>query len=179
MECGAKRRNGQPCKAPAMENGRCRIHGGLSLRSVDHPNYKHGLYDQYAPAKIKEKVTTYMEADPFDLTSELALTRALLADFLSRFVEGTTLDAISISILSDLIANVRKTVESITKIKNDSALSAAEVQYLQIRAVDVALKYFPDQKEKQNQFVADLFGYDTGISDQYPELVEGKATRTK
>ena len=29
--CGARaKRTGQPCKAPAMENGRCRLHGGKS-----------------------------------------------------------------------------------------------------------------------------------------------------
>jgi len=51
--CGArtKRNNGEPCKGPAMKNGRCRLHGGKStgpktiegkLRaSVGH--IKHGL----------------------------------------------------------------------------------------------------------------------------------------
>lgn len=28
--CGAKTRKGSPCQAPARENGRCRMHGGLS-----------------------------------------------------------------------------------------------------------------------------------------------------
>ena len=28
--CGAKTRKGTPCKAPAMKNGRCRMHGGKS-----------------------------------------------------------------------------------------------------------------------------------------------------
>ena len=28
--CGAKTRVGTPCKAPAMKNGRCRMHGGKS-----------------------------------------------------------------------------------------------------------------------------------------------------
>ena len=26
--CGAKTRRGTPCRAPAMANGRCRMHGG-------------------------------------------------------------------------------------------------------------------------------------------------------
>lgn len=29
--CGAKTRNGQPCKSRAMANGRCRMHGGSSV----------------------------------------------------------------------------------------------------------------------------------------------------
>jgi hypothetical protein len=160
-----------------MENGRCRIHGGASLKSVDHPNYKHGMYDKYAPSKIKDKLDDFLEADPLDLTNELALTRALLAEFLSRFVEGTNLDAISISILSDLIDRVSKTVAIIAKLKNDSALTAAEVHYLQVRAVDVALKYFPGDKQKQAQFIADLFGVNPGSGDGRPELIEGQARR--
>lgn len=28
--CGAKTRRGTPCQAPAMPNGRCRLHGGKS-----------------------------------------------------------------------------------------------------------------------------------------------------
>jgi hypothetical protein len=28
--CGAKTRNGAACRGPAMRNGRCRLHGGLS-----------------------------------------------------------------------------------------------------------------------------------------------------
>jgi hypothetical protein len=50
--CGAKgKHSGLPCKAPAMENGRCRVHGGSSSgpKSTDHlsssPNAKtHGIY---------------------------------------------------------------------------------------------------------------------------------------
>jgi hypothetical protein len=35
--CGAKNRASLPCKAPAMKNGRCRLHGGKSTgpRTVD------------------------------------------------------------------------------------------------------------------------------------------------
>ena len=50
--CGAKTRRGTPCKAPAMANGRCRMHGGKStgprtpegLERSRKANLKHGLY---------------------------------------------------------------------------------------------------------------------------------------
>ena len=50
--CGAKTRSGTPCKAPAMANGRCRMHGGKStgprtpegLERSRKANFKHGLY---------------------------------------------------------------------------------------------------------------------------------------
>ena len=50
--CGAKTRSGQPCKSPAMANGRCRMHGG---RSTGAPRgnknaFKHGLHTAEAIA---------------------------------------------------------------------------------------------------------------------------------
>jgi hypothetical protein len=30
QRCGARTRRGSPCRSPAMPNGRCRMHGGLS-----------------------------------------------------------------------------------------------------------------------------------------------------
>ncbi len=50
--CGAKTRKGTPCRAPAMANGRCRMHGGKStgprtpegLERSRKANWKHGLY---------------------------------------------------------------------------------------------------------------------------------------
>ena len=42
--CGAKTRRGTACRCPAMQNGKCRIHGGRSLNGKDHPGYKHGKH---------------------------------------------------------------------------------------------------------------------------------------
>jgi len=50
--CGAKTRRGTPCQAPAMANGRCRLHGGLStgprtpegLERSRKARWKHGRY---------------------------------------------------------------------------------------------------------------------------------------
>ena len=46
--CGAKTRSstGEPCQNYPMANGRCRMHGGLSLKGEASPRYKHGRYCQ-------------------------------------------------------------------------------------------------------------------------------------
>ena len=55
-KCGARTRKGTPCKAPAMSNGRCRLHGGKStgprtpegLERSRKANWKHGMYSAEA-----------------------------------------------------------------------------------------------------------------------------------
>ena len=56
--CGAKARQNQhePCRQPAMKNGRCRLHGGKSTgpkskqgkNKAAQANYKHGRYTNAA-----------------------------------------------------------------------------------------------------------------------------------
>jgi hypothetical protein len=50
--CGAKTRRGSACRCPAMRNGRCRLHGGLStgprtaagIEAIRRARTKHGSY---------------------------------------------------------------------------------------------------------------------------------------
>src|ERR1022692_120736 len=59
--CGAKTRRGTACQAPAMSNGRCRMHGGAStgprtqegLARSRRSRWKHGLYSSEARAEQK------------------------------------------------------------------------------------------------------------------------------
>jgi uncharacterized protein YjcR len=47
--CGAKTRKGTPCQAPAMANGRCRMHGGKAGAPLGNSNaLKHGYYTRDA-----------------------------------------------------------------------------------------------------------------------------------
>lgn len=43
-ECGARTRTGHACGNRPMTNGRCRMHGGASLKGFEHPRWKHGRY---------------------------------------------------------------------------------------------------------------------------------------
>ncbi len=52
--CGAKTRKGTPCQAPAMANGRCRMHGGKSPgapKGERNSNYKNGHWTNEAIAQ--------------------------------------------------------------------------------------------------------------------------------
>ena len=60
--CGAKARAGTPCQCPAMPNGRCRLHGGLSTgpktaegrERCRLARLKHGRYSAGAKAEQRE-----------------------------------------------------------------------------------------------------------------------------
>ena len=54
--CGARTRNGSPCQSPAMPNGRCRLHGGLSPGAPrgNRNAFKHGRYTTEALVRRRE-----------------------------------------------------------------------------------------------------------------------------
>ncbi|WOH66175.1 HGGxSTG domain-containing protein [Bradyrhizobium sp. BWA-3-5] len=55
--CGARsRRSGKPCQSPAMPNGRCRMHGGLSPGAPkgNQNAFKHGRYSATYIAEKRE-----------------------------------------------------------------------------------------------------------------------------
>jgi hypothetical protein len=61
LRCGARTRGGSSCQAPAMANGRCRLHGGRStgpktaegIERIRRAVTKHGRYS--AAAKIEQQ----------------------------------------------------------------------------------------------------------------------------
>lgn len=69
--CGAKTRKNTPCRAPAMANGRCRMHGGKStgprtpegLERSRKARYKHGYYsaEQTAMRREMRQLLTYFQ----------------------------------------------------------------------------------------------------------------------
>jgi hypothetical protein len=54
--CGAKAKaTQQPCRAPAMSNGRCHKHGGAALTGIASATFKTGRYSKYIPARLVER----------------------------------------------------------------------------------------------------------------------------
>ena len=54
--CGAKTRAGSPCHCPAMSNGKCRLHGGLSPgapRGAANGRYRDGYWTREAEEERK------------------------------------------------------------------------------------------------------------------------------
>lgn len=82
MQCNAKTRGGGRCKNPPVRGSkRCRMHGGNSLRGINSPRYKHGLYSKYAGQSLRD-VLGDLEGVPSDELinpeNEIRLMQALI-----------------------------------------------------------------------------------------------------
>lgn len=182
--CGAKLKNGSGyCTQPAgwgtdhVGEGRCKLHGGSTPRGAASTHFVHGarsIYMKNVKHDIAHKVDAFLDADPFDLSEELALMRGLLEDFVSR-VDWPVKDE-QRGQIAMLVDRIRKTVESINRIKNDSALTAAEITYLATRAADVVARYIVDPTE-QTAFIQDLFGGLAGSNSTIPDSLAEQEDR--
>lgn len=157
-ECGAKTRSGTLCKKAGLKNGRCALHGGKSLSGVNHPNFKTGLYAKDTPSQFHERAERFMNADPFDLVSEIALLRTLLAEYLSRF-EFSPLDEHAIFSMQSLVSEISKLAERLSRIKNETAITGAEIALLEVRITGSIVRYI-DDPAKREAFIREIFGID-------------------
>jgi hypothetical protein len=163
--CNAKTRSGTPCQRPAgwgtqhVGNGRCKLHGGNAGRPIEH-----GRYATVLPDRILKKAVIFKEGDPLDIFDELAIQRALFVEYAGRFQDGIPMTVHDVETLMNFTSEIMRSVERIVKIRNDTALTGAEVAYLMARAIEVAEKYF-DDPAKQEQFLIDLFGQDETARD--------------
>ena len=143
--CGATTRRGTPCKGQAMDNGRCRMHGGTN---PGRP-LVHGRYSLAHRATLAGKVQQFLDDPrPGDLTAELALMRALLQDYLDRYPDGKDLTITEIGHVVGMVEAISRLVERIARIMNQTALTAVEVSLLQARIVDLLVKYVPDPAQR-------------------------------
>lgn len=99
----------------------------------------------------------YNDPSAGDLRSELALLRALLQDFLDRYVDGVPMTAVDINIIYGMVDNIGRLVERIAKILATTALTQAELQLLQVTLIDALAEFIPDP-DRQRAFVSRVFG---------------------
>jgi len=83
--CGAMSAGGRTCQSTILfPNGRCKMHGGPSVRGAAHPNFKHGRYSKAMPKGLKDAYNR-AEADPdlLSLRADVALLQALAENALA------------------------------------------------------------------------------------------------
>lgn len=158
-KCGAKTRNGNLCKNAPMDNGRCRMHGGASLKGIESPVYNHGRYSKYAPDSLQKKITELEGYNLLGLADELQAQRALISEYIGRYKNGVPISEQSMGTIISWLNSVGIMVERIMKIRNETALTGAEIAHLKMRTADLVVKYI-DDPEKRRAFVVELFELD-------------------
>lgn len=79
----------RPCRARQRENGRCHMHGGRSLRGVEHPNWQGRGWSKDLPTRLLDRFRVAMEdEDLTTLVHEIRLMDVRIGELLSRLGEG-------------------------------------------------------------------------------------------
>ena len=158
--CGAKNRSGKTCKNPPLKNGngRCRMHGGKTPNGPDSVHFKHGRYAEVFKGKLAERfMQAQTDSKPLDLLPELYVQRSLLAHYIetvSKTDKPTIKDLKQVSLLAE---DVVKTAATIAKVRNETALTIAEIRFIQNSMLKLMEKYVPDPNERRS-FIEDIRG---------------------
>ncbi len=155
--CGAKTRSGTPCQLPAgwstdhVGRGKCKMHGGAA--GTGRPP-THGRYSTVRREALRAKIEKFRnDPEAGNLLEELAVLRALLEDYLTRFDDTTKPTGADIALIAGLIDDIGRLVERIAKILAMTALTQVELQLLQVTLID-AIKEFIPEPERQRAFVS-------------------------
>lgn len=93
-KCGAKTREGTPCKRWAMPNGRCSKHGGKSLSGIAHPNYQHGRRTQRLPKRmLEDAMAAYSDPELASMREDIVVMDARINDLIDRVSNGESGEA--------------------------------------------------------------------------------------
>jgi hypothetical protein len=81
----------EPCTFTPMANGRCKKHGGKSLKGAAHPNAKTLEHSRYVPKPLEETYNQALkDSNLNDLRRQLALMQAREDILLQRTTSGET-----------------------------------------------------------------------------------------
>lgn len=143
IKCGAKTRNGTPCKNYAMANGRCRMHGGKSTGAPK--GNKNGIIT----GECESIVFDFLEDDEKDLLNQIELDKLKqidneikLIDIRLRRMMGRikilnekdfTINSHKIGLERDAETNITESVDSLLKIQNiEEAITRVQAQKLRL-----------------------------------------------
>ncbi len=170
--CGAKRRGTDlTCKKPAgwgtdhNGRGKCKYHGGATPSGPDSANFKHGGYADVFLNDFKAHYDAVADNDtPFELLPEFNAQRAMYRAYVQKVTEqedGASFEQMGNSIqLADTVINA---ASKIIKARNDSALTIAEIEFIQAGLRTGIEKYV--DADKREDFINHIGSYFPNWSD--------------
>jgi len=156
-----------------MPNGRCKLHGGKTPSGPASVHFKHGRYANVFRQELADKFLAASEdTTPLDLLPELAVQRALLAQHIDRVSQKVKPSLGDLKSISQMAEDVVRTAATIAKVRNDNALTIAEVKFIQVGMIRLIEKYVPDPN-RQRDFIYELRALVPGRADPSADQSEG------
>ena len=136
------------CKRPCEgTGGRCKYHGGMSLKGMDQPMWKHGKYSKYARQRVLDLIEKHRnDPDIRNLRSELSILKGLLSgtietrkNLLSRDSQERIVELVKT--ISTLIDTIKRVEEGYTfTVKNVNNVLVQIVKIIQKRVNDPVVR---------------------------------------
>lgn len=165
--CNAITRGGGYCQNWPTEHGRCRFHGG-GMGTGRPPET--GRYSTVCRESLRQKYVGFLQDTNLrDLSCEIAIERALFAEYLSRFQDGVNLNANDVGRLMAWAGDIGKMVERVARMENASALTAREVQLLEVIIVKLLAEFLD---EGQQAAFASRLSAELGSKGLLPQSVD-------
>lgn len=140
VECGAKTRAGGQCKAPAMKNGRCRVHGGASTgnpRAEGNTSaLKHGFYSKALLDDAERAL--YDRATPGSLDDEIKLAKVKLFRYVEKSGSVELHEMVDGAL--EVIRNQGEDMKGIDYDRRELKVAAPDYADLIIRCLDLIRK---------------------------------------
>jgi hypothetical protein len=172
-----------------MANGRCRMHGGLTPRGTDLPQFAHGRYSKSLPDRMVERYEQALaDEERHDLADEIALAEMKVDDLLAGIKHGES-DRLWLK-LSSLEMKMRNAPEEksagyLTEIiriiqqGGSEALAWQDVEQWVTRKQRVVETDMRVAQTKQEMVsIEEVMALMAGILDSIRRHVEDQATRT-
>jgi len=170
--CNARTRGGGYCQNYPTEHGRCRFHGGGE--GTGRPPST-GRYSTALRQGLREKYQGFLQDTNLrDLSCEIAVSRTLFSEYLSRFGDNVNLTANDISRLMSWAGDIGKMVERVVRMENQSALTGREIALLEIIVVRLLAEFLDPA---QQAAFASRLSAELGEKGLLPQnVIEGQFT---
>jgi hypothetical protein len=106
-----------------------------------------GRYSQVARGALREKYQQFLGDERWrDLACEVAIERALFAEYLGNIPEGDTPGREDVERMISWLDKIGRMIERIGRLENATALTAREVQLLETIIVTLLHDYLPAER---------------------------------
>lgn len=142
------------CKRPALDGGRCKFHGGMNLKGMDQPQWKHGKYSKYAKHKVLDLIAKHKkDPDIRNLRNELSILKGILeAHMLFR---DNLISEDSQKNITELIRNISQLVDTIKRVEEGYTFTVKNVNNVLVQVVRIIQKRVADPLTRR-QIAGDL-----------------------